>query len=337
MMRKPLLGVTMGDPAGIGPEVILKAIQNKEIKKKVQIIVLGSRRVFESALKRQKIEIPLNIINNIITSAYKPNHLNMLEIDTLKGIIKLGKWSKITGQASYDAVKSAIQLALDKKVDAIVTAPICKQAWGEIGVPYTGHTEVLAKTTKTKDYSMMFVNGPFRIVLATIHHPLQKAVKMIKKELVIRTGITAEETLKKYFGIRNPRIAIAGINPHAGEKGMLGQEEEKEIKPAMQELNQRRKGRYLGPFPSDTLFVSALQGQYDLIMCMYHDQGLIPFKLLALHTGVNVTAGIPIIRTSPDHGTAFDLAGKGKADPGSMIAAILTASQMVVASGKVKS
>jgi 4-hydroxythreonine-4-phosphate dehydrogenase len=334
MLKKQCVSITMGDPSGVGPEVIVKALENKAIYNKMTPVLIGNRAVFEQEILKNSSKIRLKSVECPTLGSLRYPEIQIIESDTLRGITKKGKWSKKSGQASFDAVKCATQLAIDKKVSAVVTAPICKEAWYANGINHPGHTELLAKMCKTKDYSMMFVNGPFRVILATIHTPLQKVSEKIKKDIVIRTGITGETTLRKCFGLEKPYIAVAGLNPHAGEGGLIGKEEIKEIIPAIKVLSKRKQLRVIGPIPADTLFYDALQKKYDLILCMYHDQGLIPFKMLALHSGVNVTAGLPIVRTSPDHGTGFDIAKKRIANPGAMLAAIQTAIEMVEKSEK---
>ena len=296
---------------------------------KMHPLIIGNRAVFEHEILKNSSKLILKSVKCPTPGTSRYPEIQIIESDTLKGITKKGKWSSKSGQASLAAVEYATKLALAKKVDAVVTAPICKEAWHEIGVLHTGHTELLAKICKTKDYSMMFVGGSFRLILATIHIPIKKVSRRITKQHVIRTGITGETALRKYFNFKKPHIAVAGLNPHAGESGLLGNEEQKEIIPAIRELSKRKNLKVSGPLPADTLFYDAMHGKYDLILCMYHDQGLIPFKMLALHSGVNVTAGLPIIRTSPDHGTGFDIAKQRKANPGAMIAAIRTAIEMV--------
>ncbi len=335
MKKRPLIAITMGDPAGIGPEIIMKSLSNRKITSACRPVLIGNQAVFETAAKKLKKSFKFEIVGDAGNIDYKSRKIPIVVSDTLTGITKSGKWSKRTGMASYQAVKRAVELSIDKKVDAVVTAPISKEAWHASGMFFMGHTELIAKMTKAKHFSMMFFNGPFRLILATIHQPLRKVPDLITKSRVIQTGITGIQTLKKYFKIKNPHLAIAGLNPHAGEGGIIGTEERKSITPAIKYLSIRKKIKVSGPFPPDTLFAKAIKGKFDLILCMYHDQGLIPFKMLALHSGVNVTAGIPIIRTSPDHGTAFHLAGKNQANPGSMQSALLIAAQMAVNAGKI--
>jgi len=330
MAYRPSIAITMGDPAGIGPEVIIKALRKQSLYRQIKPVLIGNKTVFEQAIRDCNSKIRILPVKCPTAETFSYPVLPFVSSDTLEGITKKGKWSSKTGQASLAAVKLGVTFTLNKRVDALVTGPICKEAWHEIGVPYAGHTELLGKMTKTKHFSMMFVGGPFRLILATIHEPISRVPELINKSLIIQTGITGGNTLKRFFNIKKPHIAIAGLNPHAGESGLLGREEIQHIIPAVKSLAKRKNLTVSGPYPPDTLFTEAVKGTFDLIICMYHDQGLIPFKMLALHQGVNITAGLPIIRTSPDHGTGFNIAGKGIADPGSMIAAIKTAAQMAL-------
>lgn len=221
-----------------------------------------------------------------------------------------------------------MDLALSKQVDGIVTAPISKEALKMAGLKWRGHTEMLADLTGTKDYAMMLIGGPLRVILVTIHTALRNVPDLITRQKVTRTIRLAKRACDM-LGIRNPRIAVAGLNPHAGENGIFGDEEIRKIVPAVREAI---KGGIpvSGPFPPDTIFHKAYDGDFDIIVCMYHDQGLIPLKMIAFEKGVNVTVGLPFIRTSPDHGTAYDIAWKGIADPSSMIEAIKLAAKLKI-------
>ncbi|HVM32620.1 MAG TPA: 4-hydroxythreonine-4-phosphate dehydrogenase PdxA, partial [bacterium] len=225
------------------------------------------------------------------------------------------------GAAAVRYIVEGARLALMGEVDALVTSPISKEAIHKAGCRYPGHTELLAYLSNTKDFAMMMVGGPFKITLLSIHVALKDSLASVKPRLVMDKLQLTHETMRKWFGIKNPRIAVAGVNPHAGENGAFGKEELKVLKPVIESA--RGLGwDVTGPHPPDTLFYWASQGKYDAILCMYHDQGLIPFKLAAFDSGVNLTLGLPFVRTSPDHGTAFDIAGKGIANPSSMISAI---------------
>lgn len=327
MIKKPLVAISMGDPAGIGPEIILKACLDKRVRRCLTPLIIGDAGVFQAAAKKSGLPVAVSATAQVAGMA-KVNEGTVLQLAGKEKPVLPGKWNAYTGRRSFQAVALSVALAREKAVDAVVTAPICKQAWQAAGIPFPGHTELLAHYCRVKDYAMMFVGGPFRLILATIHQPLAKVPSLLSTALIKRMLRLGSAELRHRFGIAHPRIVVAGLNPHAGEGGLFGQEEKKIIIPAIKAMQKQRQLKVFGPFPADTLFAEAGQGAYDLVLAMYHDQGLIPFKMLALHSGVNVTAGLPIIRTSPDHGTAFAIAGKGQANPGSMIAALTTAAAM---------
>jgi 4-hydroxythreonine-4-phosphate dehydrogenase len=330
MPTYPKLVISMGDPAGIGPEIIVKALRNMKDLRRVRLAVVGEPGVMERAVRVCRGRMKITPVNQFPDQPWSGKRLPVLSPWPGPLDIAPGHWSKTSGESSYVAVKLATELCLRGQADALVTAPICKEAWHAAGVRFPGHTELLTSLTKTRSQvAMMFVNGPFRLILVTIHEPLARVPQLLTRSRITRILQIGAEELRHHFGIRTPHIAVAGFNPHAGEAGLFGQEEIRIIRPALRSLEKQGGMRLTGPLPPDTLFAEALHGEgFDLIACMYHDQGLIPFKMLALHQGVNVTAGLPIIRTSPDHGTAFDLAGTGRANAGSMEAAIRTALEM---------
>ena len=241
----------------------------------------------------------------------------------------MGKVSAACGVAAVDYIYEASKLALQGKVKAVVTAPISKEAIHKGGCVFPGHTELLAHLSKTKSFAMMMVGGPFKIVLQSIHVALKDSVKSVTPALVSERLELTHKSLRQWFGLTHPRIAVAGVNPHAGENGAFGKEEIKILKPVIAKY-QHKGWKVSGPHPPDTLYYWASQGKYDAVLCMNHDQGLIPFKLLAFENGVNMTLGLPYVRTSPDHGTAFDIAGKGVAKPQSMIAAMKLAEKLTL-------
>jgi 4-hydroxythreonine-4-phosphate dehydrogenase len=327
---KPRIIITQGDPAGVGPEIIVKALSQKHVRGALRPLVLGESRVLARALKICGSKLVLHEVATPEAAWQAPTSvLPIINPYPLAHSVKPGRWTTDTGMASLAAVYLGAEFVAQQQGEALVTAPICKAAWQAAGADVPGHTELLAKLTGTKDFAMLFVGGPFRLVLATIHEPLVQVPKLLTASRIFKTTAVAVRELQQRFGIKNPRLAVAGLNPHAGEGGLFGQEEKQVIVPAIKQIQRLRQVKVEGPFAPDTLFAEAVKGRWDLLVCMYHDQGLIPFKMLALYTGVNVTAGLPIIRTSPDHGTAFDLAGTGKADFGSMVAALLTAAEMV--------
>ncbi len=299
----------MGDPNGIGPEVAIKAISDSSISELSNFILIGSEDVLKKANKEFGSNNSLNIIDPT----------NFAEKDLTPEVV-----SEKAGQASLDCIEKAVEMIMDKEIDAIVTAPISKESIHLAGSKYPGHTEMLQDLTESDNAIMLFEGGKFRVALMTIHVALSEVPKLITKERVYKYISICNSELKGKFGIPDPKIVVCGLNPHAGEAGAFGKEEIEEIIPAID----KAKGEGInveGPLPADTLFYNALQGKWDLVISMYHDQGLIPFKMLLFDTGVNVTIGLPIIRTSPDHGTAFDIAWKGVANPSSMIEAIKVA------------
>jgi 4-hydroxythreonine-4-phosphate dehydrogenase len=306
MSSKPIIGITMGDPNGIGAEVIVKALLCSEIQSLCVPLVFGDIKIIEDAKKLVGVTNEINVIN-----------ITKLEKESLSP----GRHDKKAGEASLSYIKEAVQFALEGKIAAIVTAPISKESIHLAGAEYPGHTEMLQELTDAKRVAMMFEGEKFRVVLVTIHCALSEVPRLINEEKVLSTIELTHESLVKLFRIPEPRIVVSALNPHAGEAGAFGNEEELYIIPAIQKA--KEKGiNVTGPMAADTLFYYAVQGKWDVVVAMYHDQGLIPFKMLSFDDGVNVTLGLPIIRTSPDHGTAYDIAWRGKANPSSMISAI---------------
>lgn len=337
------LAITMGDPGGIGPEIIVKALCSPELRDYCAPIVVGDRVVLEKALNLLKLPVKLRVIKSPDES--KPTKGSIEVIDNppspplskggMGGFkeggrrdfqVKYFKKNKPTaegGRACVSYIKKAVELVLNKQVDGIVTAPISKEALKMAGFTWPGHTEMLADLTNTKDYAMMLIGEPLRVILVTIHTALKNVPDLITKQRLLNTIRLAKKACDM-LGIKNPRIAVAGLNPHAGEKGIFGDEEIKKIVPAVKDAT--KEGIPVsGPYPPDTVFYKAFKGEIDIVVCMYHDQGLIPLKMIAFDKGVNVTVGLPFIRTSPDHGTAYDIAWKGVANPSSMIEAIKVA------------
>ena len=312
----------MGDPQGIGPEVAIKALINSEINKISRPIIIGDLKVLALTLKKLKLPgVSLNPIKKIEEAEFIKNKFDVLDLDNVDiSKFKPGSLSKMCGKASVEYVETAIKLALSKKIDAITTGPINKEAIHKAGLKYDGHTEILAKYTKSKDYGMLFVAEPFWVLLVTTHIALKDVSRSINYQKVLNKIIMAHETMFKQTG-KKPKIAVAGLNPHAGENGIFGKEEIKSIAPAVKEA-QKRGIDCVGPISPDAVFNLAKIRIFDIVVAMYHDQGLIPLKLLSFNKSVNVTIGLPIIRTSVDHGTGFDIAGRGFANPSSMIQAI---------------
>jgi 4-hydroxythreonine-4-phosphate dehydrogenase len=323
-MRK--LAITMGDPGGVGPEIIVRALNTSEIGN-CSPIIIGDAPVMEEAMELLNLSKKLRIIKSPKESEPVEGSFDLIDMGMIK---KSGKNrpSAGGGRACVSYIKKAVELAVNKQVNGIVTAPISKEALKMAGFTWPGHTEMLAELTNTKDYTMMLVGGPLRVILATIHTALRNVPDLITKQRIVKT-IRLAKKASDMLKIRNPRIAVAGLNPHAGEAGIFGDEEIKKIIPAVKEAV--KKGIPVsGPFPPDTIFYKAYKGDVDIVVCMYHDQGLIPLKMIAFDTGVNVTVGLPFIRTSPDHGTAYDIAWRGIANSSSMIEAIKLAAMLKV-------
>lgn len=306
MSKKPKIGITMGDLNGIGPEVVVKALSSGEIKDICDPVVFGNLSVAEKAQELTGLALDCDIIE---TGSFKIQELMP------------GRADEASGRASVEYIEKAVDAVLKKEIDAIVTAPICKESIHMAGSSFPGHTEMLAELTGSQNQVMMFEGGSFRVALVTIHTALANVPKLITKERVYSTLVTVNDSLINLFNIHSPKISVCGLNPHAGESGAFGREEIESIEPAVKEARQVGVD-VTGPLPADTLFYYANQGTWDAVVAMYHDQGLVPFKMLSFEDGVNVTIGLPIIRTSPDHGTAFDIAWEGIAEPKSMISAI---------------
>ncbi len=325
LMKK--IAVTMGDPGGVGPELIVKTLYSAEISEYCRPVVIGSRLVLEEAIKQLNLYVKLTPVEKPEDCEPLPGSLQLIDIGP-PGNYEKGRPSASGGSSSSLYIKKAVELATEKRVDAIVTAPISKEALRLAGLPWPGHTEMLAELSGTQDYAMMLVGGLIRVILVTIHTSLKSVPDLITKDAVLKTIRLAKKACDM-LAISRPRIAVAGLNPHAGESGIFGDEEIKHIRPAVDKAI--KEGLPVdGPFPPDTIFHKAYKGEIDIIVSMYHDQGLIPLKMIAFDEGVNVTVGLPFIRTSPDHGTAYDIAWKGKANPSSMIEAIKLASRLKV-------
>jgi len=313
------LAITMGDPGGVGPEVIVKALDSPAIRNICRPIVIGDPSIIEETLSLLEIALKARVIESPEEYKHIKGAINIIGPDEKAEFIK-NKPTARGGKACAGYIKKAVELALNGQVDGIVTAPISKEALKMADIQWPGHTEMLAHLTKTKDYAMMLAGGPLRVILVTIHTALKNVPDLITKQKILKT-IRLAKYACEMLNIKKPVIAVAGLNPHAGEAGMFGDEEINKIAPAIKEAI--REGIPVsGPYPPDAIFHKAYKGKVDMVVCMYHDQGLIPLKMVAFDQGVNVTVGLPFVRTSPDHGTAYDIAWKGKANPASMIEAI---------------
>ena len=303
------IGITLGDAAGIGPEIVLKALAEPEIGRICSPLIIGDKLILEHTAQK---------VNLLISN-------EILDLNQFTTLPEPGKISQACGKAALAYVEKAVSLCLSKEISAMVTAPIHKEAIHLARSPYPGHTEMIATLTNTEDYAMMLVGGGLRVILVTIHMGLAKVSATLTPEKILKTIRLAYRATQE-LGIPAPKIAVAGFNPHSGEQGLFGDEEQTKIEPAI-ECAQQENIPVFGPYPPDTVFHRAINGDFDIVVCMYHDQGLIPLKTLAFHSGVNITIGLPIVRTSVDHGTAYDIAGKGIANPLSMIEAIKLAVQ----------
>jgi 4-hydroxythreonine-4-phosphate dehydrogenase len=315
------VGITMGDPSGIGPEIVVKALADPLVRCQGRFVVFGFSELLSYAADLAEVDLPWYRGHHEEAGEFASG-LTVLDYDELpappvgqKGPTRCG------GQASLAFLEDAVARAQAGLIDALVTAPVSKQAWRLAGVRFPGHTEFLAKRTKAKHFAMMFVCPQLKVVLATIHESLFEVRDRFSIGRVFNAIELADKALREWFALPHPRLGVCGLNPHAGEEGRFGDEEQRVIEPAILMANEAGVDAR-GPFPADGLFPRALAGQFDCVVAMYHDQGLIPVKLLAWREAVNLTLGLPIIRTSPAHGTAFDIAGKNRADPSSMKAAI---------------
>jgi len=322
----------MGDPAGIGPEIAVKALADKNIYSICRPLLIGNTGVFQEAVNLTGLDFTLKLVQNEAETGFKPGKIEVLQPEDCNiEQLRYGTVSTEAGHAAFVAIETAIELAKRGKINAVVTGPINKEAINAAGHNFPGHTEIFADYTGTKDYAMLLIYADLRVIHVTTHVPLEQVGRMVTKERVLKVIELAHEACLK-LGLKHPRIGVAGLNPHAGDGGLFGLQEQQHISPAVEAA--KTAGIYAeGPIPADTLFPKAIGGLYDICVVMYHDQGHIPLKLTGFiwdkekkrwHSvnGVNITLGLPIIRTSVDHGTAFDIAGKGIASPDSLINAI---------------
>jgi 4-phospho-D-threonate 3-dehydrogenase / 4-phospho-D-erythronate 3-dehydrogenase len=333
MPSRPLLAITLGDPAGIGPEVIVKALQHPSLFEKARPLVIGDRRILARAAAWIGQSSPtFEIVEEPTAGMYEAGTIPLLDLGNASPeAIPPGQVNAAAGRAAVEAVFRACDLALEGVVDGIVTAPLNKEAMHKAGFHYPGHTELLAKRTGAERISMLLVGPNLRVVHVSTHVSLVEAIRRVQTPRVLEVIELAYRSCQS-LGVANPRIAVAGLNPHASENGLFGNQEAEQVQPAIEQA--RARGWIVSdPQPPDTVFLRAVKGEFDIVVAMYHDQGHIPMKLLAFDSGVNVSIGLPIIRTSVDHGTAFDIAGKGIASEESLLAAVDVAVQMVAAQG----
>ena len=327
-MTLPKIGITMGDPTGIGPEIIVKALCVEELFQACRPIIFGDRKVLLRAIEREDLPTHVEVIKEIPEEGYQPQKIFLFSLSQLEmNSLRFGQPDRACGEAMVRYIEEAIKKVKSDELDAITTCPINKQAINVAGYPFSGHTELLAHLVQTPSVAMMFLGLRWKVVLVTTHLPLKEVSKWITRDRIFMTIRLAEEGLIKYFKIPHPKIAVLGLNPHCGEEGLLGEEEEREIIPAIQEA--RSKGLEVeGPFPADSFFDLSGQRIFDVVIAMYHDQGLIPIKTFDFKDSVNFTLGLPFIRTSVSHGTAYDIAGKGLADPTNLGKAISIAANL---------
>jgi len=335
----PRIGITMGDPAGVGPEITVKALAVPEVAASCRAVVVGSGDALAAAIELARAPLALHRVKAVEDCRYAPGTVECLDLANVDmASLPRGAVSPEAGRAAYAYIETAVGLCQRRAIDGIVTAPINKEALAAAGHQHTGHTEILAKLSGTKDFAMLLMGKELRVIHVTTHVALRRVPELCTRERVGRVIALAQETMN-FLGVARPRIAVCGLNPHAGEEGLFGDEEQREIGPAVEAA--RRAGLDVhGPLPADTLFSRARGGEFDIVVAMYHDQGHVPVKTLGFTfdqktgvwtglSGVNVTVGLPFLRVSVDHGTAFDRAWKGIANPESMMEAIEVAVSML--------
>ncbi len=328
-MYRPVIAITMGDAAGVGPEIIMKSLAHATLYATCRPLVVGDADRLRRAGEIARVGLPVETVSDLNAAAFVPGRVDCLDLGLIPPDLPFGRISGVAGDAAYRYLARAVELVREGRADAICTAPLNKEALHAGGHRFPGHTEVLAHLTETPEVSMMLVAPRLRVIHVTTHVGLLDAIERIEPGLVERTIARGHRALTQ-VGVTAPRIGVCGINPHAGEGGLFGRgEEEKKIAPAVAACR-ARGWNVQGPLPADTLFYRAVRGDFDLIVAMYHDQGHGPVKALGIEAGVNITVGLPVVRTSVDHGTAFDIAGKGLADERSMLEALSQAAALAV-------
>jgi len=326
---RPIVGITMGDAAGIGPEIIVKALAHQEMYDKCRPLVIGDAKILERVLPIVHSSLTIRTVQSPSEASYEHGVIDVIDLNLVPADLPFGEVSAIAGDAAFQFLAKAIELAKDHQIHSICTAPLNKEALHLGGHLYPGHTEILAHLTDTEDFSMMLTTPNLRVIHLTTHMGLIDAIASIDPERTYTVVKLAHDTLKK-AGFDNPRVAVCGINPHAGENGLFGYgEEEHKLMPGI-ERAQAEGINVVGPLPADTLFFRAGRGDFDIVVACYHDQGHAPVKVMGIEEGVNITVGLKggVIRTSVDHGTAFDIAGKNIAEDKSMLAAIRSAIEL---------
>jgi 4-hydroxythreonine-4-phosphate dehydrogenase len=325
MTHRPIIGITMGDPVGIGPEIILKALCQKSLYETCCPLVLGDVQVLTATNQLLRTGLTIRRVTGPEAGGGHSGRIDVVGLSDLDGSeLQPGRPTQATGQAMVNYITKGVTWAMEGRIHGLATCPINKGAMHAAGFNFQGHTELLAEQTKTPDCIMMLAGTRLRVSLVTIHLPLAQVSTSLTTGAILKTILITEQGLRDSFGIPKPALAVAALNPHAGENGLFGDEEIQIISPALRQAAQAGVN-VSGPYPADTLFYWALKDRWDAVISMYHDQGLIPFKMVHFSDGVNTTLGLPIVRTSVDHGTAYDIAGTGRADPGSLLAAIAMA------------
>jgi 4-phospho-D-threonate 3-dehydrogenase / 4-phospho-D-erythronate 3-dehydrogenase len=328
----PRIGITMGDPAGIGPEVVLKAVAEDEIRRVCVPVIIGDAQALAHTARTLDLQSGYDIVRTEETFPEQLSEPVIYHLDNITGFIEPGIESGAAGKAAAGYIEAAVELCAAGSIDAMATAPINKRALFLGGYSFPGHTEFLAHLTGAEEYAMAFVAANLRVVLISTHVPLAEAIRLVERDRVVKTISLANRELQRW-GIERPRLAVAALNPHGAEGGLFGVEEASEIVPAI-ESARRDDINVHGPFSADTVFLRASRGEFDAVIACYHDQAMIPVKCLSFGEAVNVTLGLPFIRTSVDHGTAFDIAGKGLAEHSSMVAAIKLAAELSTKAGE---
>lgn len=329
----PRIGITMGDPAGIGPEVVLKAVAEEEIRRICVPLIIGDAQLLAHTARTLDLQCGYDIIRKGEPIPEVLAEPAIFHLDNITGFIEPGIESGAAGRAAAGYIEAAVELCAAGSIDAIATAPINKRALFLGGYSFPGHTEFLAQLTGTEEYAMAFVAENLRVVLISTHVPLSEAIRLVERDRVVRIINLTHRELRRW-GIERPRLAVAALNPHGAEGGLFGVEEASEIAPAIEACHGIDDINVRGPFSADTVFLRASRGEFDAVIACYHDQAMIPVKCLSFGEAVNVTLGLPFIRTSVDHGTAFDIAGKGLAEHSSMVAAIKLAADLSTRAGE---
>ena len=328
-MAEPLIAVTMGDPAGIGPEIVAKTFADPALGDRSRALVVGDPAILDRAVRLLELPLRVNAVSEPEEAAFVPGAVDVLAAGEVPEDLPFGRLDARAGEAAFRYVERATELASAGRVEAIATAPLNKEAMHLAGHKYPGHTEILAELTGTTDYAMMLVTEELKVIHVSTHVSLREAIERVRPERELAVMRLAHDALLK-LGVENPKVAVAGLNPHAGENGLFGTEDRENIATAVERA--RQEGiEATGPWPPDTVLMRARRGEFDVVVVQYHDQGHIPVKLMGFDTGVNVTVGLPFFRTSVDHGTAFDIAGTGKAEHGSMLAAMDLARRLAAA------